>query len=1071
MKFFQPFSLDEVNQCLWRGETRVQMTPKPFAVLRYLVEHAGSLVTHEELLNAIWPDTYVQPEVLRRYILEIRRVLGDRAEKPLYVETIPKRGYRFIAPVSVSVVSSTGVLSTAKLVGREPTLAELSAHLNDARRGQRQVVFISGEPGVGKTSLVDEFQQRAESVPSVRAIRGQSVEGFGGKEAYYPIFEAIGQLTRGNTGAEVVDTLATHAPTWIIQFPSLVKPERYANLRREILGATRERMVRELCEALEVLSQKTTLLLVLEDLHLADHSTVDLISAIARRREPAKLLVVGTFRPADLILSGSPLKTLKHDLLLHRLCAELPLERLYESDVADYVEARFPDLEQATELATVIHRHSDGNPLFMTAMLDHLTQQRVLFEDAGRWRIAMPLEQVDPGVPETLRQMLEVQLQHLSDHEQQLLKCASVAGQHFTAWSITTMMGSDSSEVEEHCGALAERQQFLKAGGVRELSSGTLTLEYSFRHALYREVLYRRLNPTQRVNFHRRLGEGLEQLRSSAESEAAAEIALHFEEGRDYERAVRYLMLAAENATRRYAHRESIEALEHAYELLSRLERDNAQELDVQILEKIGDSHYALGDMEQSAATYHAMATHAAEAGLLTAQANALMRLAHSAEAIPFFLRAIELDPNFVSAYVCLSRIYSNLGEVERAKEYAKLAYERREHVSERDRLSIVYQYHYEVTGDQPLATQTLEVWKRSFPEEYQPANSLAVVHNLLGQFEKAIEEGNEAVRRNPNHGFPYSNLAHAYRGLGRFDEARRTAERAVELNIETLPTRRLLYQLAVLAGDEEAAAAHLEWGRDKPREFEIVAAQAQVAGCSGRLRDARELFEKTAQMAECRNLANAGNSYLAWATWMEMAYGNSEMALRGACRVLDRNPSYDARLRAALTLAAVGEVDRAQAIVSEISVTNPQHTFINSVLVPIVGAGMAIFRRQPAQAIEQLRVVAPYELGSYASLAPMYLRAQSYLLQGSAVQAAEEFQRILDHRGSEPFSPFYAIARVGLARANAMSGDLAASFEAYEQFLSNWAEADSDIPVLVDARNEYHGLKSQVKVRRNHLR
>ena len=1036
--------------------------PIPFAVLRYLVEHAGRLVTHDELLNAVWPETYVQPEVLRRYILEIRRALGDKAGKPRFVETLPKRGYRFIAPVTESAdAPPAGVQPTpAKLVGRQSALTDLDDCLKIALRGQRRVVFVSGEAGVGKTSLVDAFQQRAESVRSARVVRGQSVEGFGGKEAYYPLLEAVGQLARGDAGREVVGTLARQAPTWIVQFPSLVRPEQYATLQREILGATRERMVRELCEALEAITRTTALVLILEDLHWADHSTVDLISAIARRREPAKLLVLGTFRPADLILSGSPLKTLKQDLLLHHLGSEVALERLREPDVADYLAAEFVGSELPPGLAAVIHRHSDGNPLFMTAMLDHLAQQGVLSQAGGRWRMTVPLEAVDPGVPETLRQMLEVQLQHLSREERQLLKCASVAGQHFTAWSIATMLASDSSDVEEQCAALAERQQFLKAGGPRELPGGALTFEYEFRHSLYREVLYRHLSPTQRVNFHRLLAQGLEGLRSAGEHEAAAEIALHFEEGREYERAVQYLMLAAENATRRYAHRESIEALEHARDLLPRIARERGPELDVQLLEKIGDSHYALGDMERSAATYHAMATHAADAGLLTAQANALMRLAHSAEAIPFFLRAVELDPNFASAYVSLSRIYSNLGEVERAKEYARLAYERREHVTERERLSIVYQYHYEVTGDQALATETLEDWKRSFTEEYQPANSLAFIHNILGQFERAVEEGKEAVRRNPSHGFPYSNLAHAYRGLGQFDDARKTAERAVALGVETLPTRRLLYQLAVIDGDDGAAPQHLDWGRDKPREFEFVMARAQVAACSGKVSEARRLFEETARMAELRNLANVATSHLAWATWMEMAYGNTAQALEGARRVLARNPSYDSCLRVALTLSAAGAVDEAEAIVGEVAQANPQHTIINSGLVPIVRAGVALARKEPAQAIEQLRIVAPYELGFCAALAPVHLRAQVYLLQGSGLQAASEFQRILDHRGTEPFSPFYAVAPLGLARAHAKAGNAAASLAAYERFLSDWADADADVPVLFDARREYTRLK-----------
>jgi DNA-binding winged helix-turn-helix (wHTH) protein/tetratricopeptide (TPR) repeat protein len=1063
MKSFQPFRLDDINQCLWHGETRVSLMPKPFAVLRYLVDHAGRLVTQDELLTAIWPDTYVQPEVLRRYILEIRRALGDRAEAPNFIRTFPKRGYQFVAVVTDDTVASVAArVSQAppRLVGRESVLADLDRYLTTALGGRRQVVFVAGEAGIGKTSLVDAFQRANEAIRGIAVGRGQAVEGFGGKEPYYPLFEAVGQLARGPSRALVVDTIATHAPTWLIQFPFLIRPEQKATLQREILGATRERMVREFCEALEVLTETVPLALVLEDLHWVDHSTLDVISAIARRREPARLLVLGTFRPADLILFESPLKALKHDLLLHRLSHEVELERLQEYDVADYVAAEFSPGNLPLGFATVIHRRSDGNPLFMTAMLDHLVQRSVLVQASGRWQMAGRLEELDPWVPETLKQMLDLQLQHASDAEQQLLKCASVAGVHFTAWAVATMMASDASDFDERCDALAERQQFLKASGTRQLPDGALTSEYQFRHSLYREVLYRRLKPAERAAFHRRLAEGIERLRTPVEPEVAAELALHFEEGHEYERAIRYLMLAARNASRRHAHQQSIAVLEHAREFLPRVAEDKRRELDLQLLERIGNAHYALGDIQHSANTYAEMATRAAEGGLLAAQADALMRLGHLAESIPFFLRAVELDPNFAAAYTSLSRIYSNLGETERATEHAKRAYELREQVSERERLSIIYQYHYEVTGDQFRASQALEEWKVAFPEDFQPVNGLTLIHNFLGSFDRAVEEGQEAVKRNPSHGYPYSNLAHAFRGAGRFEDARQTAEQAVALGIETLPTRRLLYQLAIMSGDVQAAARHQDWARDTPREFDMVGARAQATGWSGRVREARQLYEDAAGMAVLRDLSDVGTSHLAWAISMELAYENTDRAVQLARRVLARKPSYDSRLRAALALAAAGSGREAEDIANELVTGNPEHTLINAVLVPMVRAGIELSRNQLVRAIEQLQVVTPYELGFIAALTPVYLRGRAYLLLGSGLQAAEAFQRILDHRGSDPFSPFHAVASLGVARGCRMAGNVAGSLRAYERFLAGWSDADTDVPVLFHARDEYERLK-----------
>jgi DNA-binding winged helix-turn-helix (wHTH) protein/tetratricopeptide (TPR) repeat protein len=1056
MQWFDPFRLDVVNQCLWRGDTRISVMPKPFAVLRYLVEHPGRLVTHDQLLAAVWPETYVQPEILRHAILEIRRALGDSADAPRFVQTFPKRGYQFIAPVVDDAVSTPAPQpgATTRLVGRESALSDLERSFATASSGRRQVVFVVGEPGIGKTSLVDAFERTATARSGVAVVRGQSVEGFAAKEPYYPILEALGHLARGPLRTVVVSTLATHAPTWLIQFPSLVRPDQQAALQREILGATRERMVRELCEALEVITETVPVVLILEDLHWADESSVDLLSAVARRREPARLMVLGTFRPADLILANSPLKALKHDLLVHRLSREVELERLNEDQVADYLAATFAPADVRT-LAAVIHRHSDGNPLFMIAMLDHLAQRSVLSHTNGRWMLQTPIERVDPGVPETLKQMLELQLQHASDAEQQLLKCASVAGQHVTAWSLARMLESESLPVEELCDALAERQQFLRYAGTREFPTDAFTPEYHFRHPLYREVLYRRLQPAQRVIFHRRLAEALEKACSPVEPEIAGELALHFEEGHEYERAIRYLLLTAQNATRRYAHRQSIAVLEHAHDLLPKIGDGRARQLELAILERIGNAYYALGDMEHSADTYAAMATRAAAAGLLTAQADALMRLPHPAESIPFFLRAVEIDPHFAAAYTNLSRIYSNLGEADRARKYAKLAYEQRDQVGERERLSITYQYHYEVTGDQSLAARTLETWKRTFPDEFQPVNSLALMYNFLGSFERAIAEGQEALRRNPSHGYPYSNLAHAYRGMGRFADAKMTAERAVTLEIETLPTRRLLYQLAVIDGNEEAAAMHLEWARDKPREFDIVGARAQVNGWLGRVTEARALYEDAARMSDLRNLPDVGTSHLAWATSMELAYGNVEDAVRLARRVLERHASYDSRLRVALILAMTGSTRDAEEIVNELAMGNPHHTLINSVLVPTVKAGIELRRRRAARAIEHLKIVAPYELGLIAALAPIYLRGHAYLMLGAGVQAAQEFQRIVDHRGSDPFSPFHAVAPLGLARARAMAGDVKTSMQAYEQFLNNWTQADPDVPVRLQARSE----------------
>ena len=237
-------------------------------VLRYLVEHAGRLVTQEELLEALWPVTFVNPEVLRKYVKEIRRTLGDRPDKPVFIETRPKRGYQFVASVIDETAAATFPAQGPKrVVGRKAALAEMGSYLTRAEHNQRQVLFITGEVGIGKTTLVDEFERQAGvAAPGIRVVHGQCVEGYGGKEPYYPVLEAVGQLCRAPGGDSVVQTLARQAPTWLVQFPALLTQERREVLGREIAGATRERMLREICEALETVASGGPLLIILEDL-------------------------------------------------------------------------------------------------------------------------------------------------------------------------------------------------------------------------------------------------------------------------------------------------------------------------------------------------------------------------------------------------------------------------------------------------------------------------------------------------------------------------------------------------------------------------------------------------------------------------------------------------------------------------------------------------------------------------------------------------------------------------------------------------------------------------------------
>jgi tetratricopeptide (TPR) repeat protein len=426
-------------------------------------------------------------------------------------------------------------------------------------------------------------------------------------------------------------------------------------------------------------------------------------------------------------------------------------------------------------------------------------------------------------------------------------------------------------------------------------------------------------------------------------------------------------------------------------------------------------------------------------------------------ESIPFLERALELDPTFAAAATTLSTVYGNLGEPARSEEYARRAFEHSADVSQRERLFITYQYHDRVTGDQQQVADTLASWKQTFPNDFRPANALAVLYSRIGAFDRAVEAAQEALRRSPGQPFPLSNLAHAYRGLGRYEEARRVAEEAVALGVETVPTRRLIYQLAVLAGDAGVAAYQVAWARGRPREYDIVAAQAQVAAYHGQIRDAGRLYEDVATLARRRGLPEVAGSYLAHEALARALYGDRERAMAAARESVtapDRDVNAAPRFRAVTALALLGDagaIDRAE----EALAAQPNATFTLGVLVPSTKGAHALSAGRPVEALKALEAAQPYETGTVASLVPLYLRGETYLALRDGDRARAQFARILAHRGTDPFSPVCALAHLGLARAERLLGNERESARAYDEFLALWSDADKDVPILQAARAE----------------
>ena len=635
---FPPFRIDAVNQCLWRcddtgAEIRIEMRPKPYAVLRYLAERAGRLVTQEELLKALWPQAYVQPEVLKSHVLSVRSALGDNSRSPKYIQTLPRRGYRFIAATAGTDGRgrSTEVQMGRHLVGRNTQLRQLWVHLQSAVEGRRQMVFLTGEAGIGKSALVEEFQARAMAdSPGLRIAIGQCAEGHGGKEAYYPILEALGSLCLQSGGDAIVEMLADKAPTLLVQFPALLKPEHRIRLQRELTGATRERMLREMSEAIEEVTADAPLLLVLSDLHWVDFATVDLLAALARRNARARLMIVCTYRPADLALMDHPLRGIKQELMAHRLCSEIALQRLQRADVINYLDPTASGADAEGTLSKLIHDLSDGNPLFMVALLNYMASRGLATRVDETWRAKAPISELDVRVPDEILDMIEFRIDRLSAQEQRALEAASVLGATFGPEAGAAAAAMKIDDFEYVCDRLARRREILTTKGER---SGDGEFGYQFSHDLYREVLYKRQPLSRRSRIHFRRGEWLESRIASGTIDAAPILAHHFEEGASWERAVKYLGMSAEIHMRRYAHRESAAILFHALELVNKLPESQGRVVEIGLLRTLCSSLEASLDL-RTIQTYDTLLEKTTEYGMLDEQVRAILNMVGTVAAV-----------------------------------------------------------------------------------------------------------------------------------------------------------------------------------------------------------------------------------------------------------------------------------------------------------------------------------------------------------------------------------------------------------------------------------------------------
>ena len=433
---------------------------------------------------------------------------------------------------------------------------------------------------------------------------------------------------------------------------------------------------------------------------------------------------------------------------------------------------------------------------------------------------------------------------------------------------------------------------------------------------------------------------------------------------------------------------------------------------------------------------------------------------------LPFFKRAVELDPKFALAYRAMAVVYSNVNEIGRAAEHARKAYDLREKASERERFSIEGFYYLVATGELEKAAQTYELWKQTYPRDDVPSANLGFIYASLGNYVKGLEETREALRLEPSNVVSYGNVGSVYTSLNRLDEAEAVYQQAEEHKLESENLLQYRYQLAFLKGDAPKMAQLALAATGKPgAEDLLLAAQSDTEGWHGKLKNAHELTRRAMDSAEHNDAKESAASYHAAAALREVESGNQEQARADANAALKLAPNRDVRVVAALGLARAGDSAGAEKLAAELDKTYPLDTLVQRYWLPTVRAAIAMERKDPNRAIELLKDTNPIELGQSTSnltifLCPAYVRGEAYLMQHDGSAAAAEFQKFIDHRGVVVNFPWGALARLELARAYAMQGDSAKAKAAYQDFLSLWKDADPDIPILKQAKAEYAKLQ-----------
>jgi len=1069
---FDSFEVNLRSGELSKNGERIRLPEQSFQILTLLLERPGEVIIRQEIQQRLWPNgTVVEFETsINAVIRRLRAALGDSAEQPRYVETLARRGYRFKAPVEWAALLLSEAQANALPI-TPPPVDSPASHLIGKKVSHYRALEILGGGGMGVVYKAEDLTL-GRSV-AMKFLPEELGEDSKARERFEGEARAVSALSHPNVCP--IYEFDKHQGQ-----PFIVMELLHGKTLREHLAAGAFRLTdpRGLDIALQVARG-------LEAAHEKGiiHRDIKPANIFVTEQNVAKILDFGL---AQVLEAGEPQELAatasREGLSSKPVEAELTGTGL-KPGTAGYMspeQIRGEPLDVRTDIFSfglVLYEMATGERAF-GGETEAIQQKAVLRDNPT------PVRELTPAIPPELEVVVTKCLEKARDDRyrngselhQALMQVehGKPGSQHekFKSWAARRWVSS----------SLIAMAFALGITGGLEYWRSHRTLKLTDKDTI---VLSDFTNTTGDPVFDDTLKQGLSvQLEQSpflkllSESKVNGTLKLM---GRGAGDSV--TPAVAREICQRTGSKAtvmgSIAALGSQYviglkavdcqtgDTLAEAQRQAAsKEAVLKALDSAAATMRSrLGESLSSVQSYGTPleettpsleALKAFSLGYKTAYAKG------ATAALPIFQRAVELDPNFAMAYQAMAVMYADLNEDGRGAENARKAFDLREKVSERERLSIAAEYYSFATGELEKAAQVYELWRQTYPRSATPHINLGAVSAALGNHEEALNETREAMQLESGEAsaYTYGNLGGDYMDLNRLEEAGAVFKQAEEHKLESEPLLLNRYELAFLNGDtaqmEGLAASAM--GRPGMEDL-LLAAQADTEAWYGRLGKARELTRRAMDSAQHNDAKESAAGYQAAAGLREVESGNPDEARADVHAALKLAPSRDVRAIAALVSSRVGDTRAAEKLAANLDKEFPLDTVVQRYWLPTIRAGVALERKDPRRAIELLRASSTIELGNPTAnviLCPVYLRGEAYLLLHDGNAAAAEFQKFIDHWGLVDNFSWGALARLGLARAYAIQGDSTRARSAYQNFLTLWKGADPEVPILKQAKTEY---------------